>query len=259
MKYSVSARQSKNIIEQADQIKIAYKDKGIIIDYIEQFPNKDFILMVPKGIDLNWDEIHTYAEKINLYLCLDNLGLATQCRDNGIKFYWSYPVFTWYDLTGLIELEPSYIVLGPPLSFELNKVQKKTAIPLRMCPNLSYDAYIPRGNGIYGSWIRPEDISVYDNYIDVCDFVTDNLSTEQGLLKAYKSGKWLGNLNLLLTNLNYNIDNRSLPEDIGKIRSVCGHRCMEESYCHYCETAFRFGDAIRKEHFNRLKKEKDKN
>ena len=99
----------------------------------------------------------------------------------------------------------------------------KYNIPIRLCANLAYDAYIPRENGICGSWIRPEDIEVYSKWVDTIEFITDDLGKEATLLHVYKENKfWPGNLNLLITNLNYNIDNRGIPEEFGEIRTNCG-------------------------------------
>lgn len=122
----------------------------------------------------------------------------------------------------MANLNPCYLFLGAPLSFNLNKIKTKYKIPIRLCPNLAYDAYIPRDNGIYGTWIRPEDVEIYADFVDVLEFVCDNLTTESALLRIYQEQKyWPGNLNLLLTNLNVNVDNRVIPEDIGKIRANC--------------------------------------
>ena len=104
----------------------------------------------------------TYTEKVNFILCIDNLHLAALCNLHNIKFYWNYPIFTWYELDGILKLNPCYLLLNAPLFFDLKKVKEKTNIPIRAVPNLAYDAYIPRENGICGTWIRPEDIKVYE-------------------------------------------------------------------------------------------------
>ena len=68
-----------------------------------------------------------------------------------------------------------------------------------------------------------EDIEIYEKWVDVIEFLSDDLSKEATLFHVYKDQKtWPGNLNLLLTNLNYNIDNRAIPVEIGKIRANCG-------------------------------------
>ena len=58
---------------------------------------------------------------------------------------------------------------------------------------------------------------------------------------------------LLFTNFNINVDNRGLPEEIGETRANCGQRCMMFSNCHFCETAMKFSNALRKRHFEEKK------
>lgn len=214
-------------------------------------PDKTFILVIPKEeTDLDWELLRAYASTANFILCIENLNMAQLCFENNLKYYWAYPVFTWYELKGLIDLRPAYITLGAPLSFDLIKVKGKTNIPLRLYANVAFDAYIPRKDGIYGSWIRPEDVKVYDEWVDVIEFVAEELSQEATLLHVYKdNGYWPGNLNLLFTNFNINVDNRGIPEEIGETRANCGQRCMSAGTCHFCETAIRFSNALRKKHF----------
>lgn len=253
MKYCVSSRQPKSFLAQADEIKIPYADKDRLIDYVKEFKDKTIILTIPKEVhnhDLNWDLFRAYSEEVDFILCIDNLGLAKDCRAQNIKFYWSYPAFTWYELRSLVALNPCQIFLTAPLSFDLEKVKKITSIPLRLCPNLAHDSYIPRENGIYGPWIRPEDVKEYEVYVDVLEFITDDLGKERTLLHVYKdNGNWPGNLNLLLTNFNINVDNRGIPEEIGKNRMTCGQRCMQGGNCHFCETAIKFSNAVRSKHY----------
>ena len=43
-------------------------------------------------------------------------------------------------------------------------------IKLRAIPNVAYDKFFPRNDGVSGSWIRPEDIEVYSKYYDIFEF-----------------------------------------------------------------------------------------
>lgn len=252
MNYCINGRQPKSILEKADEIKMRFSDQDKIIEYIDEFPNKTFILNVPKEeTELNWQLYKTYVEKANFILCLENLHLAQECRNRNLQFYWAFPCFTWYELRSLLALKPYYVILGAPLSFDLEKVSKiLDTTKIRLCPNLAYDAYIPKQNGIYGAWIRPEDIQFYEEYVNSIEFEYQDFKQEAALLKVYKEDKqWPGNLNLLITNLNYNIDNRVIDKDLGKKRMNCGQRCMENGTCHLCESCFTLGTAIRKRHF----------
>ena len=255
MRYCVSSRQPKNVLEQADEIRIEYKDINYLIDLLidEKINNKTFIIDVPKDTEVDWNKIKTYSTNHNIIICLYDLHYINICKEYELKYYWAYPITTMYDLNALINLEVSYLFLGAPLCFMLDKCVNKTDIPIRLCPNLAYDAYIPRSNGIFGSWIRPEDIKDYEKYVRCMDFVGTDLKEEMVLLNIYKNQKsWPGNLNLLIKNFNINVDNRALPEEIGHLRTNCQQRCMSNGTCRFCETAIRFANQIRDEHYARL-------
>lgn len=179
MKYCLSGRQPLSVLKKGDEIKMQFEDRERIIDYIETLSDKTIILEVPAEIqELNWQLFKAYAEKIDFILCLHNLNLASECVANGLKFYWAYPITTYYELRGIIALNPCYLFLGAPLSFDLPKVKGITNIPVRLCPNLAFDAYVPRADGICGQWIRPEDTAVYEQYVDAYEFECDELKRE---------------------------------------------------------------------------------
>lgn len=141
----------------------------------------------------------------------------------------------------------SELLIAAPLTFDLERVSKEN-LPIRVVANLAYDNYIPRADGIKGFYIRPEDVGTYEKYISTIEFTVDDLGKESTLLHVYKDNKeWPGNLNLLLTNLNFNIDNRSIPDDFAEVRMNCQQRCMRNKNCHFCDSAFLFGDQVRKE------------
>lgn len=264
MKYCVSGRQPKSILKQADEIKMQYKDCERILDYIEEFSNKTFIVEIPKDeIGIDWSLLNVFKEKLNNFiLCVHNLNLINEIKEKDFKFYWAYPIVTWYELEGIAALNPVYLFLNAPLSFSLQKIKDKYNIPIRLCPNIAYDSYIPRDNGIYGTWIRPEDVQIYENWVDTFEFITDDLKKESTLIHIYKDNKqWPGNLNLLLTNLNYNVDNRAIPEKIGKIRANCEQKCKSGGSCKFCSIAFKFATDVRNKYYkdklNKIREQKN--
>ena len=85
---------------------------------------------------------------------------------------------------------------------------------------------------------------------------TTFLKQEETLLHIYKENKeWPGNLNLIIQRLNFNVDNRAIPEELGEKRMSCGHRCWSGSGCHLCVSALHFADQIRKEKLRRSQKD----
>lgn len=190
-----------------------------------------------------------YNDKLDFYITIHDLHIHDIFKLHGLRFYWPYPIVSYYELQGILALNPAYILLGPPLSFDLKNIQSMTQVPIRLIANTSYDPYIPRENGICGQWIRPEDVPAYEEYVDVLEFVDADLTKEATLLHIYKeNGNWPGNLNLLFDNFNFNVDNRVIPEDLGKRRISCRQKCMSGGSCHRCESAIQFAELIRKKH-----------
>jgi hypothetical protein len=60
---------------------------------------------------------------------------------------------------------------------------------------------------------------------------------------------------LIIQRLNFDVDNRAIPEDLGERRMSCGHRCWSGSSCHLCVSALHFADQIRKEKLRRSQKD----
>lgn len=256
MQYAIWNRHPDSVLEKSDQIKIRFSDKDRLPDYAIKFPEKTFILHIPKeeSDNINWQLYNSLSKEIKLIFCIENLGLVNQCHKNNIAWYWAYPIFTYYDLNRLIKLKPCYLSLGAPLSFSLEKVYKQGRIPIRLSANGTYDNYIPSSENIFSSWIRPEDVEYYEKYVAVLEFATEELKREATLLHVYKEEKtWPGNLNLLITNLGFNIDNRSIDEELGQRRMNCGQRCMSGGACRLCETCFKLGNSIRDLHYKKLK------
>lgn len=221
-------------------------------------PNKTYILDVPREQGVNWDieACKAFADKVNFIICLHDLRLHEICANAGLQWYWAYPISTYYELQGLAILKPCYLYITAPLSMDLQRIKQITDIPLRMCPNLAYDAYIPRENGVCGQWVRPEDTDTYGEYIDTFEFITSDLTQEHVLFHVYAENKnWPGNLNLLLTNLDFDIDNRTVPEEIIDVRMNCGQKCMSGGRCHLCMSAFNCMATLRHKYYEKKREE----
>lgn len=210
-----------------------------------------------KNVSVNWKELEGFAARGDIVLSLDDLSLVPKCKELGIKFYWTYPICSYYELEGIVALQPAYVYLGVPLCFDLQEVNKR-GIPIRLCPNVAYEEYIPRADGIQGSWIRPEDVENYGQFVDALDFHTDNLKSEASLFHIFAENKtWPGNLNLIIKNLNFDIDNRIISEELGVKRMNCGQRCMRGGRCNICNAEFKHVATLRHIYYQRKIKEKN--
>lgn len=261
MKYCISGRQSYSVLKKADEIMVNSNDREIILDYVEKIPNKIIILDLGDNAspNFNFDLWKMYDEKFERFcVALHNLNYYKDMNDNGIKWFWPFPITSFYELNKILELGPICVEVGPPLSFDLERVKRICGdVEIRMCCNCARPLYLPDDRetaNIKGQWIRPEDIDLYGQYVSTVYFDNVPLQREETLLNIYKEQRqWPGNLNLILEDLHYNVDNRVLTEDLIKARMNCGQRCFSGGTCHLCENAFMFATKLREEHYRRLK------
>jgi hypothetical protein len=76
--------------------------------------------------------------------------------------------------------------LGAPLFFDLPNVTRITGqTPIRAVANVAWYDFDPCDDPKVGTWIRPEDIGLYENYISVIEFEDCDNRKEQALYRIY--------------------------------------------------------------------------
>ena len=243
MKYCMSGRQPENVLRKADEIKLELRDWQALPDYIEKYNDKTIILEFTKDVpnDFNWDLIQAYSEKMEgkFHCALADLSMIEtfSLQQRGIKYYYKYSVQTFFEAAGLADLGVSQLLVGTALMADLPNL-RSLRVPLRAIPNLAYEPYIKRKNGIIGGWIRPEDVDKYGEFIAVFEFYAPkNLRKEQALYRVYADQKtWPGNLSQLIDYLDFDFDNRLLWDEkhFAQRRMTCGQKCLKGSNCKYC-------------------------
>ena len=237
MKICLNSHQTSEYLKKADEFKILYKDRHKIIDFVENYPSKVIILDM-KGYNgiIAWDDIKRYKKmtRNNFIIALNDLADIKYCKEENIKFYWNFPISTFYDLQAIKNLGAEYAIIDAPLFFNI-KEAANIGVKLRVVPNISYYAFIPRDNGVCGSWIRPEDLVLYEPYIETIEFEDCDIKKEQALYRIYiEQKKWPGDLGMIITNLNYPGVNRMIPSELTERRLQCGQKCQSSSSCQLC-------------------------
>lgn len=180
MKCCLNSHQSFEYLNKADEIKILYKDRHKIIDFVEKYPDKTIILNM-QGYDgiIEWNDVKRYKLmcRNNFIIALNTLTDSSFCRKENIKFYWNFPINNFYDLQALKKLGAEYALIDSPLFHDIIKAAD-IGIKLRVVPNIAYYAYIPKEDGVCGSWIRPEDLHLYESFIEVIEFEDCDIKKE---------------------------------------------------------------------------------
>ena len=152
----------------------------------------------------------------------DSFDIMDACKVLGIKFFYAIPVNTFNELKALVDYGCCDVKIDAPLTHMIEKLENYD-ITVRMTPNIAYYAYIPREDGVCGSWVRPEDTELYEQYVDVFEFEDCDIKKEQALYRIYAEQKnYPGNLNTLISNLNYEAINRLIHPEFSEKRAFCG-------------------------------------
>lgn len=252
----MSCRQPLVFLQEAQEIKVNYNDIKRLADFVtdEWTCEADVVIYLPKDQLIDWENINTYKDNLKIVIAVEDTGIIPIVKDFGYKVFWSYPASSYWELKSLLELGVDQILLDGPLYFDIPRVKNicGEGVELRLVVNKCYNNHLPRKNGICGTYIRPEDVEIYSNFIDHFEFDADNnLSKEHTLYEIYtKDKQWPGNLNILLTNLNADVDNRgfelsSLTDDFdekffARTRLNCQQRCQRDnnSSCNLCNNTF---------------------
>ncbi len=244
MKFSVSSRQTAEYLAKADEIRVEWRDRRIIPELCEKYPNTTIDLTrhyqdtVEHEID--WKELNTYRILSRDKLII-GFSLPTEmgeAKKEGHTFYFLAPVRTFQELNDYKRAGVCRVEVDAPLFFQMNKV-KEFGIPLYAVANVANSSSIfERENGVAGTWIRPEDVKTYEPYIETLQF-WGNQSQEQALYRIYaEKGEWSGELGMLIKDLNYICTNRMVPPTLAVSRLTCGQKCQENNRCHLCYRTF---------------------
>lgn len=219
-------------------IKVQYKDIQGIYNLIEKYPNKEYVLEIKyTDIEIDWAAIKelNILSKGRLILCLPSVETMKLASDADIRFYYGFPVENFSAIAALQELGVSYLRLGSPLFFQQDRVRAFN-IPVIFTPNVCYEDDFFHQNGVYGQWIRPEDIDKYCQEDDIIQFTGVSSEQEEILHQIYLEKSWLGKMHMLFKDFHAFANNKLIGDEIAERRLNCGQRCKEGS-CHICKTA----------------------
>lgn len=257
----ISCRQPLVFLKDAKEIRVNYNDIERLKDFVtdEWTCEAEVVIYLPNDQVVDWDNINSYKDILNITIATeDTKQIQTIKHEKGYRVFWAYPVSTYWELRSVLSLGVDQVLLEGPLYFDLPKVKAicGDAVELRAVVNKCFNNNLPQENGICGTYIRPEDIPEYANFITHFEFDSDNsMKKEHTLYKIYTEDElWPGNLNLLLTNLNIDVDNRGfevLPledYDDNKIfahrRITCRQECQGISNCRFCPNIFNLINSI---------------
>lgn len=218
---------------------IKYNDKSIVIDVSESFTDLDAQLL--KGL---YDKYNN----IKVIFSYTNEEVLARVQEYSIPYFFSNPVTTIDELTGLLDYKPTDMYICEELGFFLDKISKilhDRNIKVRVYPNICQSSFkgLP---SIKTFFIRPDDVYIYSNFVDVFELISDE-ERQEVIYKIYKQEKWFGKINEVIPSFKGELDSKYIfSPAFGAIRSKCGKRCLyKPGSCGICDRFIETADTFK--------------
>ena len=278
MKYCINYSNKSHIIDKVDEILIRY-DKNKILELFTQFIpahlNQRVIvqLIEENNIDTIVNNlkkiISIYNEnkdiKFDIQLPFYNQKFMEELKNTDLKYFFKAAANSWDKFTSLISQNVSDIYITDELAFELDKVAEiahKNNIKVRIYPNVAQSRW-DKLSDILKFFIRPEDIKMYEPYVDVCEFYGDKAQQIDTYYKIYQEDKkWFGDLQEIIIGLDSKIDSRYIIPRFAEKRIKCGKDCLKGGKCEMCKRILDLSEQLENAHLIvqiDKEKEEDKN
>lgn len=272
MKYCLKYTNICTKLHKADEISIKYiEDKGLV-DFMKKFSSQRIILRVDTW-NFSQNEIRKLVAirkqypEYNFTVALSNLDedIVSVFQKENIPFFEDEPCQDWETFNLLLEVGVSDVDISGPLAFEMSKIKRvlnsfNRKVVIRATPNKAVK-FREGTDDLVGFYIRPEDVEVYEDFIDVLEF--EGLEHQDTFFSIYAEHKsFIGNLNQCIYNFQKPIDNKGLITLFGERRRDCGRQCLSGGRCNRCYTladlAKPMGERARDHIMETLRKEQEK-
>ena len=250
-----------NYIDQNVQLNINYKPKIKELDnFIEKYGSHRINLKFPNHIqDHDIEILNALKEKYpecQLVICMQffNEDLDKYLNKYDFPYYYNEIITTWDRFQGFLKLNVCDIFIGEDLAFDAKNASfnaKKNNKSLRCYCNVCESSW-EKTPSIKTFFIRPEDLEVYENYINTFEFYTDerDLVRLNSLYKIYaKDREWYGQFKELITGFQGEEDSRYIIPRFGEQRVSCGKKCMKgiPPVCQVCDRIIELQQAFKKQ------------
>lgn len=250
-------------LDNFNEIIINYNNQDReLVNFIAKNEGKRITLKI---LDVNsfaqtreWEKINLIGAAAQLSVCLGEAqsfapisSSEQECIDNlEVPFFFGKIATCFEELNYLLEAGAAEVYLAEGICFNLLRARwvcDSYGAQIRVFPNVAQSR---KGTGaaLKKFFIRPEDVGVYEEFIDTFEF-WGNLDRQEVLQMIYSSGCWNNELSALILDLDLAIDNKYIVSSFGKARSTCDHRCLKGEKCRICELTFDLGKKLEQNNF----------
>ena len=253
MKSCIEWRKSFKYLPQIDQFNIDFRNKQIKLNKFLDIYAKSQRVNIRLPEEYTKDDIDlliaAYQKGYNIAVILPGQNLQ---KIISVPFYFSVPAYTWDRLLTYISLGVSDIFISGDLAFELDKVSsiaKKENIKIRCYANIAQvdDNLNKYNDGFKQFFIRPEDVDIYGEYVDVIEFY-DSIEQQNVLYEVYfKDKEWNGKLREIIKGMDNQVNNYYiLGKEFAQRRIKCSRKCLKGERCQLCERTIELANSLEK-------------
>lgn len=249
-------------LNKADELKIQFNPNDATLpDFIEKYKDKSIVIDVRMRLNEGGDAIEVFNESgaiiiselnkkynnIKIMFAFEDKVSYNLAEQYKIPFFFSNKVGTLDEMHGLAAYYPTDIYICEELGFSLANIAPilhEKGIKIRVFPNICQSSFAETPS-LYTFFIRPEDIPIYANFVDIFELVSDE-ERQSIIFKIYKQGKWFGKINEIIPSYKGELDNRHLLDNFGLFRSKCDKRCMRKlNTCGICAKYMNIADSFK--------------
>ena len=240
MKYGMMYDNRSRHLNDFDEITLKYEHKTAeIIEHIKKYKQEQRIILNIQALEdvLDCKDIFLAAAEVHSNIAI--MGAKSdleELKEIGLPFFFAEVVDSWDKLNGYIQQGVSDVYVGNEFAFDLSTISqvcKLYNVKIRVFANVAQSNYPSVGNTMTQFFIRPEDVTMYDDIVDVIEFFGP-LDRQDVLYEIYTKGKWIGNLNELIIGLKEDINNTLIAGCFGTLRRTCKKRCAHSTKCDIC-------------------------
>ena len=269
MKYCLKWNNRCSHLKDADEISIKYIEDRGLVDFMQKYAEKRIIIRL-ESTNFSDSEIaklsaikKQYPEyRFTVGLPQNDYNLALKLTEKNIPFYFLKPVQNWEDFRFYVtEFGVSDIDVSGAFAFELPKVKRfleKIGVNtiIRATPNI-IQSQTDNCPPLQHFFIRPDDIDLYEPYIDVIEF--EGIEHQDTFYNIYAKEKmFIGKLNQIIYNFPLPIDNLGLINAFTERRINCGRECLSGGRCNRCmifeKISEKMGPVVREKIKDKLQK-----
>lgn len=247
MKFCLSSQLGEKFLSQADEIKT--KNLKEVKPLLRKFKKANITIIYevqPNDTEAIFQELDKLNEEYDHHLICCCRGIQEMLSISkfhpNLKLYNGFYATTYLEARTNLDAGAVYLKIGAPLTHDLENIAR-LGVPIRLTPNIAYEDAIYKAYAVEGSWIRPEDYGVYNEFNVVYEFEDCDARKEAVLFDLYKNKKtWAGPINYLISNIDTNALNRLIPPDLAKERIRCKQKCLVNGRCHLCYNYFALAD-----------------